>query len=105
LSNSQAWGELQRFAEEKRSPVGYVPFVEAYISGGKKKEASQCIKLIRDESIRMDKLEENEQWMEAAVLATKLQDQQRLVEIYRSCNDTKIKADIAVLGNKIGVRL
>ena len=105
LAEVGSWSELKRFMEEKRSPVGYVPFVDAYITGGKSKEAAACMALIPDERVRMDKLEDNQQWMEAAVLATKLSDQQRIVEIYRACQNQKIKADIQVLAIKIGVKL
>ena len=105
LASAGAWGELKRFSEEKRSPVGYVPFVDAYILGGRSKEAASCMSLIRDEQVRIDKLEDNQQFMEAAVLTIKLNDQHRLVEIYRACNNKQIKADIARLGEKIGVRL
>ena len=82
-----------------------MPFVDAYIRGGKSKEAAACMALIRDESVRMNKLEDNKQWMEAAVLATKLQDQHRLVEIFRACGDANMKQDIQILAQKIGIRL
>ena len=105
LSSIGAWSELKRFSEEKRSPIGYAPFVDAYIRGGRSQEAASCITLIRDEQIRIDKLEDNKQYMEAALLAIKLNDQHRLIDIYRSCNNKQMKADIATLGAKIGVRL
>jgi hypothetical protein len=105
LSSIGAWSELKRFSEEKRSPIGYAPFVDAYIRGGRSQEAASCIALIRDEQIRIDKLEDNKQYMEAALLAIKLNDQHRLIDIYRSCNNKQMKADIATLGAKFGVRL
>ena len=105
LSSMGSWGELKRFSEEKRSPVGYVPFVEAYIAGGRSKEAAACMALVRDEQIRIDLLEKNHQYMKAAVLAIKLNDKHRLIDMYRGCTDKQMKADIAKLGEKIGVRL
>ena len=105
LAKCQAWGELKRFAEEKRSPVGYGPFADAYIRGGKPKDAAAMIALIKSEEERLNKLEDNKQWIEAALLASKMGELQRVKEIYNECGSPAIQEEVQVLARKVGIQL
>ena len=105
LAKCGAWGELKRFSEEKRSPVGYVPFADAYIRGGKSKEAAAMIALIKSEDRRLNKLEDNKQWIEAALLASKMGNPHRVKEIYFACGSPAIQEEVQVLARKVGIRL
>ena len=97
-------GELKRFSEEKRPPVGYVPFADAYIRAGRSKEAAAMIALIKSEDERLDKLEDNEQWMEAALLASKMGDSHRVREIYFACGSSAVQKEVQTLALKAGIQ-
>ena len=105
LAKCSAWGELKRFSEEKRSPVGYVPFADAYIRGGRPKEAAGMIALIKSEDERLNKLEDNQQWIEAALLASKMGDPHRVKEIYFACGSSAVQEEVQVLARKVGIQL
>ena len=105
LARCKAWGELKRFSEEKRSPIGYVPFADAYIRAGRSKEAASMISLIKSEEDRLNKLEDNKQWIEAALLAGKMGEQQRVKEIYFSCGSPAIQKEVQTLAVKMGIVL
>ena len=103
LAKCHAWGELKRFSEEKRPPVGYVPFADAYIRAGRSKEAAAMIALIKSEDERLDKLEDNEQWMEAALLK-KMGDSHRVREIYFACGSSAVQKEVQTLALKAGIQ-
>jgi len=105
LAKLGEWAELKRFSEEKRSPVGYVPFADAYMRAGRAAEASQMIALIRSEDERLDKLEENGEFVPAALLAIKLGDPRRVAEIYSACGSQQMQAEVQMLAKKAGISL
>ena len=54
LSDRGEWVALRRFAKERKSPIGYVPFANTCMQKGEKGEAAHYVKMVRDENKQLD---------------------------------------------------
>ena len=91
LADADFWEVLQLFANEKKSPVGYVPFVEACISHHREDQAKFFLQKISDvkERLRYSLLCKT---FEVALLdAVKLKDTKALAMICEQCEDEEIR--------------
>jgi hypothetical protein len=92
LSMSHQWDELRRFANEKKSPIGYRPFAEGCI------EQRQPAEMVAYYIERMAELEDKYElymkvamWDKALDIARKLKDGGRLRQIKHLCNNAQIE--------------
>lgn len=54
LTAVKDWESLDKFAKEKKSPIGYVPFVDCCLEVGAEKEAERYISRIPEPDIRVE---------------------------------------------------
>lgn len=54
LVHIKDWAALEKFAREKKSPIGYAPFADECISAGEIKEAEKYIARIQDHTQRAE---------------------------------------------------
>ena len=104
LSERGEWVALRRFAAERRSPIGYVPFANVCISKNEEGEALHYIQMIKKDGERLDLYEKIGKWEMAMQLAYKLGDGNRLRQIYQECGSLQLQSECEELGRKMGFR-
>ena len=72
------WSALWAFANERKSPIGYRPFVDACLAAGKKLEARRYAAKIDDYDEKVEMLVQLGAFSDAAELALKQKDLRRL---------------------------
>lgn len=82
------------FANEKKSPIGYMPFANACIKQGAYDQAAIYIQKLTDVKEKTALLIQIRRWREAAELALKSGDLDSINTIYRLCNDPELKSSI-----------
>jgi len=104
LSECADWKMLERFANEMRPPIGFVPFARAAIRRGEKLEASKYIMRVEDDRVRLELLVEIEFWIEAADLAVRIRDASTLGVIVAECSkvDEKMARKIEKMARRAG---
>ena len=82
LANAKDWNALQDFAQEKKSPVGYLPFVSLAKKFGAPNEVqAQFIRRVTDPRVRAEKFAQIGYVNEAAEAAAQTKDQDLLTKI------------------------
>jgi hypothetical protein len=102
LTDRGEWVALRRFASERRSPIGYVPFAEMCIAKGEAGEAAYYVSMVKDEIQQLDLWERLGQWENAMQLAYKLGDGPRLYHIYEECGSLQVQHKCQELAMKMG---
>ena len=104
LSERGEWVALRRFAAERRSPIGYVPFANVCIAKNEEGEAMHYIQMIKSDSEKLDLYEKLGKWEQAMQIAYKLGDGNRLRQIYQECGSLQLQSECEELGRKMGFR-
>ena len=104
LSERGEWVELRRFAAERRSPIGYVPFANVCIAKNEEGEALHYIQMVKKDGERLDLYEKIGKWEMAMQLAYKLGDGNRLRQIYQECGSLQLQSECEELARKMGFR-
>lgn len=94
LAEMGDWSSLYTFARDKKSPVGMRPFAEACLEKANADEAAKYIAMFTDAEERLDWFIKIKHWQEAATLAAKARDGERLVAIRQACNDPRLQREI-----------
>jgi len=94
LVSVKDWMSLEKFAKEKKSPIGYVPFVDECIRAGALAEAEKYITKIQEAPIRAAKYMEIGLFVEAAEVARLSKDLSLLTLIKSRCTNAKSLAII-----------
>lgn len=94
LAQCEDWAGLQAFSKEKKSPIGYRPFVDACVDAGNKSEAAKYAGLIPDLEERADLFIKIQAWSDAAATAAKARDGERLMAIRAACNNASLVREI-----------
>jgi len=98
---SKQWSELANLAKNKKSLVGFGPFVDVCIEAGCKDEANRYLVLLNNED-KLKYLMKLEVYSEAAELAYTLKDSEVLTMIeVRSVNNFSMLEKVAALKQKI----
>merc|ERR1712039_791261 len=71
LAREKKWALLQQFVERKKSPIGYMPIVEACVENGSKRYARDYILRLSDPGEKMEWLATLEFWDDAVDVAEK----------------------------------
>ncbi|UYV62515.1 VPS16 [Cordylochernes scorpioides] len=87
LTETREWEELGKMAKAKKSPIGFEPFVDAYLTDNNKFEAQKLIPKVKEENkvkylIKVGMLEE------AAKLAFTQKDDLALNKVYQACTNS-----------------
>merc|ERR1719238_512038 len=85
LAKRGKWDTLQRFANEKKSPIGYKPFADACIDAHQFDEAVPYIERFSSVEDKIDYYIKILRWNEATELAISSRDEERMDEIRRLC--------------------
>lgn len=75
------WSALWTFANERKSPIGYRPFVDACVAAGKKLEARRYAAKVDDYAEKVELLVSLGAFSDAAELALKQKDLDRLQDM------------------------
>lgn len=100
FASARNWGEIDKMAKEKKSPIGYEPFVKVCFEQGEKQEAIRHVpKLGADRAsagLRVEWYNRLQKFEESVQIAVQLKDRQMLEEIEsevpRAMNTTKLQA-------------
>lgn len=86
MSSMGEWILLNKFANEKKSPVGYKPFAAACIKYSRSQnETEKYVEKVSDPEEKFDLYIELKLWRKAMEVATKLRDPYRLQNVARLC--------------------
>eukprot|EP00945_MAST-04E_sp_MAST-4E-sp1_P002931 g2931.t1 len=102
LSDRGEWVALRRFAKERKSPIGYVPFANTCMLKGEMGEAAHYVRMVKDEYKQLDLWEKLKNWENAMNLAYKLGDGARLYHIYEECGSFQVQSQCQELALKMG---
>lgn len=94
LRDIKDWSNLLAFANEKKSPIGYLPFANACIKQGAYDQAAIYIAKLTDQKEKTALLIQIRRWREAAEIALKCGEIDLINTIYRLCNDPELKKSI-----------
>eukprot|EP01100_Stratorugosa_tubuloviscum_P012840 TRINITY_DN6209_c0_g1_i1.p1 TRINITY_DN6209_c0_g1~~TRINITY_DN6209_c0_g1_i1.p1 ORF type:complete len:816 (+),score=338.53 TRINITY_DN6209_c0_g1_i1:40-2487(+) len=90
LAEKGDWSELRKFANSKKSPIGYLPFAITCIEFDAKDEAHEYLKLINDPIDKIELLIRLGLIDQAIDIASKgIKDVQRLVAVRNNCSNRK----------------
>lgn len=88
------WVSLEKFAKEKKSPIGYTPFVDECLQIGEIKEAEKYIPMIQDPQQRVEYYMLIGNYTEAAKIAHSIKNINLLMEIKNKTNNPKLLSQI-----------
>jgi len=92
LAMSHQWDELRKFANEKKSPIGYKPFAERCIEQFlPAEEVAYYIDRMASLEERHELYVRTKLWLKALDVAQKLKDPNRLKQIRALCKDGKVE--------------
>jgi len=74
IGQMRLWTELFSFSKEKKSPIGYEPFVDVCLEQGSTVEASKYIPKIQNPQVRAEYFQKIGYWKEAADSAKEAKD-------------------------------
>eukprot|EP01006_Ploeotia_vitrea_P014258 TRINITY_DN3823_c0_g1_i1.p1 TRINITY_DN3823_c0_g1~~TRINITY_DN3823_c0_g1_i1.p1 ORF type:complete len:855 (+),score=458.50 TRINITY_DN3823_c0_g1_i1:18-2582(+) len=96
LAECHKWDELARLAasKKKKSPIGWVPFIEACVQEKQMQEATKYILKLPDYADKMNWLCNIASWKEAVELAVKEKDNDALDVIYHRSKNPAVQAMI-----------
>eukprot|EP01133_Synstelium_polycarpum_P016974 gene16974-20199_t len=94
LSTAADWEELAVFAKEKKSPIGYEPFVEVCIEAGQPIEALKYIPKIQDVVNRCQSYMQVNYYHEAADTAFKDKNLELLNFVAKKCTNLEVLGEI-----------
>lgn len=93
LAQLRDWAALEKFAKEKKSPIGYGPFAQVCIEANAIKEADKYIARIQDPAERVDLYCRTGNWAEAIETARGQKDNSLLLDIKSKYYFSKVIAD------------
>ena len=95
LAASGQWDALRAFAAEKKSPVGYRPFVNACVAHGQPaSETAKYVERLPNADEKFVLLVQLELWRAAADAAFKLKDAAKLQQVQRACDNPQLANQI-----------
>mmetsp|Transcript_39765 Transcript_39765/g.100212 ORF Transcript_39765/g.100212 Transcript_39765/m.100212 type:complete len:824 (-) Transcript_39765:9-2480(-) len=102
LAAMHAWRDLQTFAKEKKSPIGYEPFAEVCVEQGAAEEALLYIPKIEDAGTRITLCMRINRFREAADIVYKeLKDPNALDTLKAKCQAPDVRAYIDQLRSQL----
>ncbi|SCU85109.1 LADA_0D05754g1_1 [Lachancea dasiensis] len=106
LSEQQRFDDLHKFALEKKSPIGYIPFFKSCLRQKRKKEAAIYVRMISGAQYdkKLDMYLQCESFYDAIQLAAKEKDIPNLKRVYKLVppNEPQLKALITEHMDKFG---
>ena len=84
-----------KFSAEKKSPVGYEPFVTVCLDKNNLKEADRYIPKVSEASRRAELFFKTGNWAEATEAASQANDHKLLGTIAAKCGDRQLQARIS----------
>ncbi len=87
LAEKGKWEQLRKFAESKKSPIGYAPFADACVTYNNVKEAKEYVAKIPEMHIQAPLYVRMEAYREAAQCAHQLKDPNALLQIREKCKN------------------
>ncbi|MDP2435525.1 MAG: hypothetical protein Q8P67_07265 [archaeon] len=94
LAAAKNWEELAALAKEKKSPIGYRPFVEVCIKAGANGEALRYVSRIEDDSDRLNTFIKLESFTDAADVAFQMKSLDALRHVKSRCTHAPSQAYI-----------
>eukprot|EP00743_Colponemidia_sp_Colp-15_P004235 GILK01004569.1.p1 GENE.GILK01004569.1~~GILK01004569.1.p1 ORF type:complete len:820 (-),score=138.43 GILK01004569.1:154-2613(-) len=85
------WEALEQFAKEKKSPIGYQPFIEACLSRKNVSEASKYIPRLDKPEQRMDAYEQIGYWREAAEASFQTKNMEVVAKLKERCPERPVQ--------------
>jgi len=85
LAHIRDWASLEKFAKEKKSPIGYGPFVQVCLDYNAPKEAEKYIARIQEPAEKAEYYIKIGAWMEAGEVARVAKDLNLLQNIRSKC--------------------
>ncbi len=100
MASCSDWDGLFKFCGEKKSPIGYEPFVTVCLEKGNLKEADRYVPKVAEVGRRAELFVKTGNWAEATEAATQASDHRLLSTIATKCGDRQLQARIAqVIGH------
>jgi hypothetical protein len=89
LGDTQMWDALLKFAQEKTSPIGYEPFVDACLKSNRIPEAVKCIQMISNPEIKINYYIDLVKFKEAIEVAVAANSVELLEKIKKKTTNSK----------------
>lgn len=86
LSKNKEWRQLEDFSKEKKSPIGYEPFVDVCLEQNEKLEAQKYVNRVKDD-VKVKYLTEVGMFEQAAQTAFEQKDDEGLKVVQSKCGD------------------
>jgi hypothetical protein len=94
MAETQQWKHLYELSLERKQPIGFKPFAEACLREGNPLEAERYITRIPQFEERFDMFLANSNWQQAAEVASKMKDLDRMQQLRMVCTDAAVSVQI-----------